>query len=226
MSHSAVLFLLIVAPALAMVLALLGLETLEKNILGWFSLAIGVGYPSGAVIHFWLRKKPFWQQEEGGHKIVEESGDRSFWLILPGMLATFFVPPLEYLHLPAYLPRAGWMQLAGLTLILLGTVWSWWVRATLKGGYIGHVHVTAGQQLVQNGPYRYVRHPGYAGYFLFALGFCLGYSSALGLAAIPILMLPGFSYRMNLEEKLLAASFGDEYCKYAQRTKRILPGIW
>ena len=226
MSHSAILFLMVVAPALAMVLALLGLETLEKNILGWLGLAIGVGYPSGAFIHFWIRKKPFWQHEEGGHEIVEERGDKSFWLILPGLLSTFFIPPLEYLYLPAYLPRTGWMQWIGLSFLILGVACHLWVRATIRGGYSAHLNVTVGQRLIQNGPYRYTRHPGYTGYFLMALGFCLGYSSAIGLAAIPILMLPGFAYRINLEERLLAASFGNEYHAYARKTKRILPGIW
>jgi len=226
MSHSVAFFLLVLAPALAMVLALLGLETLERNILGWLDLTIGVGYPSGAIIHFWICKKPFWQNRDGGNAIIEESGDKSFWLILPGLIAAFLAPPLEYLYLPAYLPRAGWVPYVGLTLILLGVAWRFWVRAAIKGGYSGHVQVTEGQHLVKNGPYRYLRHPGYTGYLLMALGFCLGYSSAIGLAAIPILLLPGLANRMNLEEKLLTATFGDEYRAYITRTKRILPGIW
>jgi protein-S-isoprenylcysteine O-methyltransferase Ste14 len=226
MSHSVVLFLLVFAPALAMVLALLGLETLEKNILGWLGLAMGVGYPSGAVIHFWLRKEPLWEIQPRKNLNVEERGDTSFWIILPGLVTIFFAPPLEYLYLQAYLPRADRMEVMGLALILLGAACYFWARAALKAGYAGCVNKTAGQQLVQNGPYRYLRHPGYTGYFLMALGFCLGYSSAIGLAAIPILMLPGFAYRMNVEEKLLVETFGNEYREYVQRTKRILPGIW
>ncbi len=52
MSHSVVFFLLVLAPALAMVLALLGLETLERNIPGWMDLTIGAGYTSGSTLHF------------------------------------------------------------------------------------------------------------------------------------------------------------------------------
>lgn len=226
MSHSVVLFLLVIAPALAMILALLGLETLDRNVLGWLCLAIGVGYPSGAIIHFWIRKEPFWQHWDTGGAIVEEHSDKSFWLILPGLLTTYLAPPLEYIYLPAYLPRTDWLEWIGLTLVVLGAAWRFRIRAAIKGGYSGHVQVTVGRHLVQSGPYRHLRHPGYAGYFLMALGFCLGYSSLVGLAAIPILMLPGFAYRMHVEEKLLAVSFGDEYRAYARKTKRILPGIW
>ncbi len=226
MSRTAIFFLLVLAPALALVLALLGLETLSANILGWLLLAIGVGYPAGAITNFWIHKEPFWKTKAGGDTLVEEIGDKSFWLILPGFLTTFFVPPLEYIYLPAFLPRVGWMEIIGLALIIIGVALRLWTRISIKGHYSGHVQVTAEQQLVQSGPYRYIRHPGYAGYLFMALGICLGYSSLIGLAAIPIFMLPGFVYRMNLEERLLAESFGDEYRAYVHRTKCIFPGIW
>jgi protein-S-isoprenylcysteine O-methyltransferase Ste14 len=226
MSHSVVLFLLVLAPALAMVLALLGLETVERNILGWLDFAIGVGYPSGAIIHFWNRRRPFRQHRDGRRPVVEGWDNGSFWLILPGVLVTLFAPALEYLYLSATLHRAGWMQTVGLALIVPGAALIFWARTTLKGWHSRHVQVTARHPFVRNGPYRLIRHPGYTGYLLMTLGFCLGYSSVIGLAAIPILLLPGFAYRISLEEKLLAVSFGDEYRAYARKTKRLLPGIW
>jgi len=226
MSRIAIFFLLILAPALALVLALLGLETLGKNILGWLLLVIGVGYPAGAITYFWLYKEPFWKTRAGGDTLVEEIGDRSFWLILPGFLATFFVPPLEYMYFQIFIPHTGWMQAIGLALIALGTALRLWARSSIKGQYSGHIQVTTEQQLIQSGPYRYIRHPGYAGYLVMALGICIGYSSLIGLAAIAGLMLPAFVYRMDLEERFLTRSFGDEYRSYVRGTKRILPGIW
>jgi protein-S-isoprenylcysteine O-methyltransferase Ste14 len=226
MSHAAVFFLLLVAPALALVLALLGLETLKSNALGWLLLAIGTAYPAGAVIHFWILKRPFWETKDGGRAIAEEKGDRSFWLILPGMLATFFVPPLEYLYLASFMPRTVWMQFAGLVLIVAAIGLRLGTRAAMRGQYSGHIQVTERHQFIQSGPYRYVRHPGYAAYFLMVLGICLGYSSLIGLAAIPILLLPGFAYRLEVEERLLAEAFGSDYEAYLRSTRRILPGIW
>jgi len=226
MSRTVIFFLLVLAPALALVLALLGLETLGGNIHGWLLLAIGVGYPAGAITYFWIHKEPFWKTKAGGDTLVEEIGDKSFWLILPGFLTTFFVPPLEYIYLPAFIPRTWWMEIIGLALIIISVALRLWTRSSIKKYYSGHVQVTAEQRLVQSGPYRYIRHPGYAGYLFMALGICLGYSSLIGLAAIPIFMLPGFVYRMNLEERLLAESFGDDYRAYVRGTKRIFPGIW
>lgn len=226
MSRTAVFFLLVLAPALGLLLALLGYETLEKNFLGWLLLAVGVFYTAGMIIYTWILKQPFWQPKTDSKTVSEEKGDRSFWLILPGMLIAFFAPPLEYIYFPEFLPRTIWMEVIGLIFIVIALLLRFWTRAAAGEQYSGHVQVTEKHQLVQSGPYRYIRHPGYAGYFLIALGICIGYSSLIGLAAIPIFMVPGFAYRMNVEEKLLTKSFGDEYRIYARRTKRILPGIW
>ena len=79
---------------------------------------------------------------------------------------------------------------------------------------------------MQAGPYRYVRHPGYAGFMLMGLGIAVGFSSVIGLAAVALVLLPGLVYRMNAEEKLLIEQFGDEYRDYARRAKRLIPGVW
>ena len=118
MSKLVVFFLLVVAPALSIFLALLGLETLRQNLLGWFLLLLGIAYPAGGVIFFFIRREPFLKISEGGQTVLEEKGDLSFWAILPGFLAVFFAPPLEWFLLPAVLPRTLPMQIAGLVLIL------------------------------------------------------------------------------------------------------------
>ena len=108
MSRLAVFFLMIVAPALAICLALLGLETLGTNLLGWFLLLFGVAYPAGGVITYFIRREPFWKWNTG-EAVREERGDRSFWGILPGFLVVFFASPVEWMVSTAVLPRAVWM---------------------------------------------------------------------------------------------------------------------
>jgi len=225
MSRLAAFFLMIVAPALAICLALLGLETLRDNALGWFLLVLGVAYPAGGVIYYFIRREPFWKLAGGG-AVREEKGDHSFWFILPGFLAVFFAPPLEWFYLPAALPRTIWMQIAGLALILAAVALRVWARVHIRGLYTGHVEIQSDHRLVQSGPYRFVRHPGYSGLLLMALGVVVGYSSWIGLATLPVLLLPGLAYRMRVEEKLLAEHFGEEYQVYARRSKKLIPGIW
>lgn len=226
MSRLVVFFLVIVAPALSICLALLGLETLGANLLGWFLLLLGVAFPAGGIIYLFIHRHPFWTAATGVKVIREEQGDHSFWLILPGFLAVFFAPPLEWLYLPETLSRVVGMQVAGLILILASAAMRIWTRVHMRGLYSGHVEVQADHKLVQTGPYRRVRHPGYLGYLLAALGVSIGYSSWIGLMVIPLLLLPALAYRMKVEERLLTGQFGEKYLEYSRKTSRLIPGIW
>lgn len=223
MSRTAIFFLLLVAPALSLILALLGLETLNQNLLGWILLLVGIAYAAGVVIVYWFQKKAFWQGSV--ETVKEEYGDRSFWAILPGMLICFFIPPLESMYL-AWLPHAFWMQVFGLILVIVGTGVLVWARLFLRNMYSGHVQVLSDHKLIATGPYQYVRHPSYAGFLLTALGIVVGYGSILGMIAIPLLLLPGLAYRIRIEENLLQDHFGQEFQAYARRVKKLIPGIW
>lgn len=220
------IFLLVFAPALAILLALLGLGTLQANPLGWFLLMVGVIYAVGVMIAYYVRKERFWESSVSEAAAKEERGDYSFWLFTAGMVAAFYLPPVEYLYFAPILPRTGWLSFSGAVLVIMGIALFIWARRSLGKNYSGHLSVQQGQALVQSGPYRLLRHPAYAGFLLMALGLGVGYSSIAGLVAILALLLPGLNYRMNVEEKLLSEHFGQAYREYARRTKRLIPGIW
>jgi protein-S-isoprenylcysteine O-methyltransferase Ste14 len=226
MNRSAKFFILIIAPALAMVLALLGVETLPENPLGWFLLLVGVVYIAGLIIVFAIRKERFWESAASGPETHAERSDRSFWAVTLGMLAVFYLSPVEYIYLTPGIPRSDWLAFSGAALVTLGTALFVWARRTLGANYSGHVATKAGQTLVQSGPYRFIRHPAYAGYLLMALGISLGYASLAGLGALLVLLLPSLIYRISLEDKLLGKHFGADYHQYARVTKRLIPGIW
>lgn len=214
----AVLLLTGVAIVLGAVLVGLGWAVKATNILGWFLIFAGLGYGLGGGIYL------AFEQRRGA--VREELSDRSLWAITPGLAVVFLGAPLEYAYLPQTLPRTWVMQVFGIALLLAAMLLRLWTRYALRGLYTGHVQVQAGHHLVQEGPYRFVRHPGYLGFALLALGLAVGFSSVIGLGAIPVLLLPGLAYRMNIEEKLLIEQFGDDYREYAKRTKRLVPGIW
>lgn len=104
-SRSAKFFLLIITPILAILLALLGVVTLSTNPLGWFLLLVGSVYNAGLISVYALRKERFWEAVSVGPVTHEERGDRSLWFISLGMVAVFYLLPLEYIYLPARLPR-------------------------------------------------------------------------------------------------------------------------
>jgi protein-S-isoprenylcysteine O-methyltransferase Ste14 len=226
MSRPATIFLLIVAPGLAILLALLGLETLHSNLLGWFLLLTGIVYTAGIVIDAYIRKEEFWELKQSGDNFQEERGDRSFWLIALGIMAVFFLSPMEYLYFPTFHLRTVWLESFGVGLVLLGSILFVWARRTLGTHYSGHVSVKKEQELVQSGPYRIIRHPAYAGYLSMALGLALGYPSLLGFVSILFILLPAVVYRIRVEDRLLAEHFGTQFEEYARKTKRLLPGIW
>ena len=226
MSRTATFFLLVVAPALAILLALLGVETVRANPLGWFLLLLGIAYASGVVIAYYIHRERFWESRVCGATTEEEISDRSFWLITFALMTVFYLSPLEYLYSDAILPRNTWMSSVGVLLVVLSSGLFIWARRALRKNYSGHISVKTGQALVQDGPYRIVRHPAYAGYLCMALGISLGYSSLAGLISVLVLLLPSLVYRIKVEEKLLTEHFGDTYRQYMRKTKRLIPGIW
>lgn len=226
MSRAVVVFLAVFVPVLAALLAWLGWATLRDNPLGWFLFATGAVFTLGVIFVLWIRRKKFWQPTSGGETRAEEKGDRSFWLYLPGAMAAFYIPPLEYLYLGKFLPRTTFLEWSGLALVLLGCALFIWARRTLRAAYSGHLAVTSRQSLVQSGPYRIIRHPAYLSYVLMSLGICLGYSSLFGLLSIPVLLIPGLVYRIHTEDKLLESQFQDQFRAYAARTARLIPGVW
>jgi protein-S-isoprenylcysteine O-methyltransferase Ste14 len=213
------IFLLVIGNTLALLLALLALETTPFNFMGWFLFAISIAYGAGGVIYLWRSR-----DEKGTQRA--ETGNRSFWGIVPGFIMIFFAPPLEFLRLPPVLPRNLAMELAGLIIILIGLGVRIWTRLTIGGMYSGYLRVKIRHVLVTEGPYRCIRHPGYAGFLLMAVGLALGFSSLIGLAAVPFLLLPGLAYRMKIEERLLREQFGEQFRMYALKTRRIIPFVW
>lgn len=226
MGQLAIFFLIFITLGLAILLALLGYMTIRSNLLGWFLLVSGAVYFFGVVIVYWMRGIRFWRPRAKGNMVREERNDWSFWFIVAGMVAIFYLPPVEYVLLSTVLPRNFWMQITGLFLIFFGSILFIWARRTLGNWYSGHVSVVEGQPLVQSGPYCFIRHPAYAGYILIACGVAVGYSSLLGFVVIPLILLPSVIYRLSVEDRLLAEHFGEEYRQYAKKVARLIPRIW
>jgi protein-S-isoprenylcysteine O-methyltransferase Ste14 len=80
--------------------------------------------------------------------------------------------------------------------------------------------------LITHGAYRYVRHPMYSAFWLWAVAQALLLPNWIaGLAGIV-----GFGtlyfFRVGHEERMMLDGFGDTYRQYMARTKRIIPGIY
>ncbi|MFF4602328.1 methyltransferase family protein [Streptomyces sp. NPDC001339] len=117
------------------------------------------------------------------------------------------------------------------TLIALPGVWAGlalrhWAVACLGEHFRGTIDVRPGQPVVRTGPYRYLRHPSYAGGLIViaCAGFCLDHLPAhLVLTGSAV---AGSLYRIHAEDTVLTSALGTDYTEYAARTARLIPGIW
>ncbi len=120
------------------------------------------------------------------------------------------------------LPAVG---VLGVVLLVAGISLDVSGRLTLRKFYSETVRIRRDHQLITHGLYRFVQHPIYLGVLLYAFSLPLIVGSPLGLlvmtALIPMLIL-----RIKLEERVLAARFGQEYSEYARRTKRFIPYVY
>ncbi|TPG12403.1 methyltransferase family protein [Sphingomonas oligophenolica] len=81
-------------------------------------------------------------------------------------------------------------------------------------------------QLVDTGPFAYLRHPIYTALFLLMIAFAIAYGHTPRLLlAIPLYAL-GTWLRISEEERLLRTMFGERYDAYAARVKRFVPGVF
>lgn len=114
----------------------------------------------------------------------------------------------------------------GLALFILGLALTMWAYRTLGKFFSLVVQVQTDHRVVDTGPYRFVRHPGYAGVLLGFLGLGLAVQSWAALVVMAVATPAALAYRLRLEEQFLVTELGDEYVRYAGRTKRLIPYIW
>jgi len=81
-------------------------------------------------------------------------------------------------------------------------------------------------ELVASGPYRWLRHPNYAGLLLIAIGTALMVRSPLFLAGTFVLWLPLALLRMRAEERILQGRLGARWTEYANGRWSLVPGVY
>lgn len=134
--------------------------------------------------------------------------------------------------LSLFLPRAAipWQRtslfLAGVCLMLLGVALRWYSARVLGKYFTFNVAIQGGQSLIEAGPYRYIRHPSYTGALLSLLGFGLALGNWAGLAVSFCGMGFAYSYRIPVEEAVLASALGESYKQYMKRTWRLVPFLF
>ncbi len=114
----------------------------------------------------------------------------------------------------------------GLAVMVLGLSLRIWSMRVLGASYTRTLRLRHGHELVSSGPYRLLRHPGYAGALLMWLG--AGVATANVVVALVVVgaQVAAYTPRVAAEEDMLTTEFGDRYREYARHTWRLIPFIY
>jgi protein-S-isoprenylcysteine O-methyltransferase Ste14 len=121
----------------------------------------------------------------------------------------------------AYQVHSPILGTIGAVLVLLGLGFAIFARVYLGRNWGMPMSRKAEPELVTRGPYAFVRHPIYSGIILAMVGSAIGESI---IWAVPlILFAPYFLHSARREEDLMREHFPEQYPRYMQRTKMIVP---
>jgi protein-S-isoprenylcysteine O-methyltransferase Ste14 len=113
----------------------------------------------------------------------------------------------------------------GIFLMFIGILVRQWAIFILGCFFTLTISVQKDQNVIDYGPYRFIRHPSYLGLFLTAIGIGIALESWVGILVILLLFGLAIGYRIHIEERFLIAELGDDYTRYMKRTKRLIPYI-
>ena len=148
-----------------------------------------------------------------------------YWLLL--VIAYFLLLYGRRLAYPLNLgivPHVAPTAWAAAVLCVIGLAFAFWARVTLGRNWSGVVTLKEGHELVEGGPYRFVRHPIYTGILTMFFATALALGHLAGFAAA-LLVLASFWIKLRDEEQLMLQQFPERYAAYRRRAKRIIPFV-
>ena len=140
-------------------------------------------------------------------------------------------PPLTYLltlllglvldrrfHVP-FLPH-GVARVLGWPLVGGGMALATWFIRTMRGADTTLEVNKPVSSLVQDGPFRYSRNPGYLSLAMIYAGIAILRNALLAIVLLPLLVVVTQRELIEREERYLERTFGEEYRAYKRRVRR------
>lgn len=132
------------------------------------------------------------------------------WPSIPGWLGEHVV-------------RHGWgLYWSGVAVTAVGLGFSVWARRLLGRNWSATVTLKTDHELIQAGPYRWIRHPIYTGILLGFLGSAMARDEWRAVAAV-VLVIIALWRKLRMEERWLSELFGERYARYRERTWALIP---
>jgi protein-S-isoprenylcysteine O-methyltransferase Ste14 len=142
------------------------------------------------------------------------------------------VPLFYFLWIPLFkipIQVGRILDVIGLVVYLAGIAFVLWARRTL-GKMWGlstsrNVMLRDDHQIIQDGPYAFVRNPMYFGWWVAMFGLLLVYPTWVVLLFL-VFSVVSFTGRARREDKALAERFGESWAEYKKHTKFLIPFIY
>lgn len=112
----------------------------------------------------------------------------------------------------------------GLLMVVVGLGFAIWARFTIGRNWSGTVTVKENHVLITRGPYAWVRHPIYTGVLLALLGTAFVGGTIASLLAVAFATV-ALWWKLRIEERFMADTFGEQYTAYRLRVKALIPGV-
>ncbi len=161
--------------------------------------------------------KPTLKRQRGGQW-------RLYLFIIAILLLFVFRNPSGMRDGPVLWPHTLFLGIVADILALFGLVIAFWARRTLGGNWSSNVVIKEGHELIERGPYAYVRHPIYSGLLLMILALLLNSGRLTWFIAFVSICI-GLHIKARREEKLLTEHFPESYPKYRAKVKALIPFV-
>jgi protein-S-isoprenylcysteine O-methyltransferase Ste14 len=188
---------------------------------------VGILYLLVVLSWYLLEGVQFARQQEW-RKEAARINPRSFWPVYWACVAGATTMLILAPHIaPAAAIGHGAAAFAvGMVLLVAGIALRVWSFQVLGQYFTFTVKVSPDQPVVTRGPYRVLRHPGYAGGLLAIAAVGLLNGNWVGLAAVVLPWLALIVWRIHVEENALLTALGGRYRAYAAHHKRLVPLVW
>jgi len=188
----------------------------------WFRIVFGIGLTGSLAIRVYFQRKAKGFDKAASRHERRERGFYNLVLFSYLLMVVYVVSPwLDFAHLPFPV----WLRWLGGGLMLASLGLFWWTHRTLGMNWSGVLAIRAGHTLVTQGPYRRVRHPMYAAFYVSGIGILLlsanWFIAAVNLGAVTWMCV----VRVPAEEAMMLEHFGEAYRQYMARTGRLLPRL-
>ncbi len=161
-------------------------------------------------------------------KNAKKSDKGSKWIVIAAANLAMAIGFIVVIAFPGLSIRAHWRVLfdVGIVVWLGGSLFRFYSMRMLGRFFTYDVAVSTGQQVVERGPYRWIRHPSYLGSLVANIGLGMTLTHWLAIYLPALCLAVAYAYRIPIEERALEEGLGSAYREYMRRTWRLVPFVY